>query len=138
MEAKEVAEIEGAMAEMDMAAARSAVATVAAREVAASAAASAAARAAARGRKYPAHSGRFQLGQDPSVTCACCVQVPADLGMRRTECCHVEQIGGIARDQLLARPKLVQLRRQPLPATSHAPTPRCSAMRVAHDRAARH
>ena len=124
MEAKEVAEIEGAMAEMDMAAARSAVATVAAREVAASAAASAAARAAARGRKYPAHSGRFQLGQDPSVTCACCVQVPADLGMRRTECCHVEQIGGIARDQLLARPKLVQLRQKPLPVTSHAPTPR--------------
>ena len=119
-EAKEVAEREGAMAEMDMAAARSAVATVAAREVAASAAA----RAAARGRKYPAHSGRFQLGQDPSVTYACCVQVPADLGMRRTECCHVEQIGGIARDQLLARPKLVQLRQKPLPVTSHAPTPR--------------
>ena len=123
-EAKEEAEIKGARAEMDMAAARSAVATVAAREVAASAAASAAARAAARGRKYPAHSGRFQLGQDPSVTCACCVQVPADLGMRRTECCHVEQIGGIARDQLLARPKLVQLRQKPLPVTSHAPTPR--------------
>ena len=123
-EAKEEAEIKGAMAEMDMAAARSAVATVAAREVAASAAASAAARAAARGRKYPAHSGRFQLGQDPSVTCACCVQVPADLGMRRTECCHVEQISGIARDQLLARPKLVQLRQKPLPVTSHAPTPR--------------
>ena len=123
-EAKEEAEIKVAMAEMDMAAARSAVATVAAREVAASAAASAAARAAARGRKYPAHSGRFQLGQDPSVTCACCVQVPADLGMRRTECCHVEQIGGIARDQLLARPKLVQLRQKPLPVTSHAPTPR--------------
>ena len=84
----------------------------------------AAKRAAARGRKHPAHPGRFQLGQEPSVTCACCVQVPADLGMRRTECCHVEQIGGIARDQLLARPKLVQLRQKPLPVTSHAPTPR--------------
>ena len=105
-EAKEVAEMEGAMAEMDMAAAR------------------AAKRAAARGRKHPALSGRFQLGQEPSVTCACCVQVPADLGMRRTECCHVEQIGAIARDQLLARPKLVQLRQKPLPITSHAPTPR--------------
>ena len=76
------------------------------------------------GRKHPALSGRFQLGQEPSVTCACCVQVPADLGMRRTECCHVEQIGAIARDQLLARPKLVQLRQKPLPITSHAPTPR--------------
>ena len=119
-EAKEMAEMEGAMAEMDMAAARAAVATLAAREEAARAAA----RAAARGRKHPAHPGRFQLGQEPSVTCACCVQVPADLGMRRTECCHVEQIGGIARDQLLARPKLVQLRQKPLPVTSHAPTPR--------------
>ena len=76
------------------------------------------------GRKHPALSGRFQFGQEPSVTCACCVQVPADLGMRRTECCHVEQIGAIARDQLLARPKLVQLRQKPLPITSHAPTPR--------------
>ena len=119
-EAKEMAEMEGAMAEMDMAAARAAVATLAAREEAARAAA----RAAARGRKHPAHSGRFQLGQEPSVTCACCVQVPDDLGMRRTECCHVEQIGAIARDQLLARPKLVQLRQKPLPVTSHAPTPR--------------
>ena len=125
-EAKEVAEMEGAMAEMDMAAARAAkrVATVAAREEAARAAARAAKRAAARGRKHPALSGRFQLGQELSVTCACCVQVPADLGMRRTECCHVEQIGAIARDQLLARPKLVQLRQKPLPITSHAPTPR--------------
>ena len=76
------------------------------------------------GRKHPAHSGRFQLGQEPSVACACCVQVPADLGMRRTERCHVEQIGAIARDQLRGLAKLVQLRRQTLPVTSHAPTPR--------------
>jgi hypothetical protein len=64
------------------------------------------------------------LGTLPARSGACCVQVPADLGMRRTECCHVEQIGAIARDQLLARPKFVQLRQKPLPITSHAPTPR--------------